>query len=121
MSVFRLPKGILAKLDAICRSFFWKAEEKCSGAACLIAWKDVCLPKDQGGLGIKNLQLQNDCLLMKFAAKTLLVPHPPWVDWFHSQYPLDSNRAPTNTSFLWKTVHDHMPALQNISFVLTNN
>ena len=52
--IFRLSKKIVKKLDAIRRSFFWAAEEFFSGGKCIIAWKDVCQPKESGGLGNKN-------------------------------------------------------------------
>jgi hypothetical protein len=121
MSVFRLPKKILKKLDAIRRSFFWAAEESCSGAKCLIAWKNVCTPKPIGGLGIKSLTLQNNCLLMKFAFKLLQKPDLPWVNWFFQHYSLDFTNKPNNPSFLWKIVNSQIHPLRKISFVLTNN
>jgi hypothetical protein len=31
----------------------------------LAAWEMVCRPKEKGGLGIINLETQNDALLMK--------------------------------------------------------
>lgn len=31
----------------------------------MVAWKVVCRPKDQGGLGIINLNVQNKALLLK--------------------------------------------------------
>jgi hypothetical protein len=31
----------------------------------LAAWELLCKPKDKGGLGIINLELQNDALLLK--------------------------------------------------------
>ena len=36
---------------------------------CLIAWERVCLPRESGGLGVKNLEDLNHCLLMKFVHK----------------------------------------------------
>jgi hypothetical protein len=31
----------------------------------------MCLPKDQGGLGIQNLEIQNECLLSKWLFKLI--------------------------------------------------
>ncbi|CAL9019931.1 unnamed protein product, partial [Prunus brigantina] len=39
-------------MNRCCRSFFWGKE-----GTPLVAWKDVCMPKDQGGLGF----LIRDC------------------------------------------------------------
>jgi hypothetical protein len=35
----------------------------------LVAWPTIMLPKEKGGLGIINLRLQNDALLMKHLSK----------------------------------------------------
>ena len=45
MSVLRIPKKTIKTLDSLGRGFFWAGEDACSGAQCLIAWKNVCLPK----------------------------------------------------------------------------
>ena len=87
MSVFTIPKSVLKTLDSIRRDFFWAAEETCTGAQCLVAWKNVCKPKKNGGLGLKNLHQQNNCLLMKFAVKALLPEKTPWLDWIALQHP----------------------------------
>ena len=34
-----------------------------------MAWEDVCKSKEQGGLGVKNLEDMNHCLLLKFFQK----------------------------------------------------
>lgn len=83
MSVFQLPKKVIKATDSIRRAFFWTAEEMCTGAKCLIVWKNVCKPKKFGGLGIKDLHIQNNCLLLKFAYKCLTSTSPlPWITWY---------------------------------------
>lgn len=107
MSVFRLPKKVLKILDAYRRSFFWTNEETCTSSKCTIAWKNMSKHKNIGGLGFKNLAIQNYCLLMKLAFKLLQRLDLSWVQW-----PL---------YFLWKIVNLQLPILQHISFVLTND
>lgn len=121
MSVFLIPKNFLKKIDAIRRAFFWTAEDTCSGAQCLIAWKNVCKPKKFGGLGIKNLHTQNKCLLMKFAVKSLLPSDAPWQEWLSLPHPNAFVAPDSNHSYLCKTINLQMPTLQKITFVLTNN
>ena len=43
----------------------WDKREDSSSMAGLAAWDTVCRPKDRGGLGVKNLALQNTALLLK--------------------------------------------------------
>jgi hypothetical protein len=45
MSSFLLPKSIIKLINAKRRAFFWAAEESCSGAQRLVAWRKICSPK----------------------------------------------------------------------------
>lgn len=38
---------------------------QCLGAKRLVSWERLCVPKHKGRLRIRDLQLQNTCLLMK--------------------------------------------------------
>lgn len=64
------------------------------------------LPKDKGGLGIINLRLQNDALLMKHLSKFYNKADIPWVHLVWSRY--YDNRVPHAAremgSFWWKDV-----------------
>ncbi|GKA32262.1 RNA-directed DNA polymerase, eukaryota, reverse transcriptase zinc-binding domain protein [Tanacetum coccineum] len=53
-SVFFLPKTIINEINSIQKGFLWSQGEKVSGKA-KIAWKNVCKPKQCGGLGFKPL------------------------------------------------------------------
>ncbi|KAF8677170.1 hypothetical protein HU200_046643 [Digitaria exilis] len=65
MSVLRFPPGAIDALDHRRRCFLWSGEDSVSGAQCLVAWERPCQPKEQGGLGIKDLTTQNTSLLLK--------------------------------------------------------
>jgi hypothetical protein len=52
----------------------------------LIAWKTVCKPKDQGGLGVLNLDIQNNALLLKNLHKFYNRLDIPWVNLVWSSY-----------------------------------
>lgn len=87
--LYFIPKSVLKKLDAFRRAFFQAAEETCTGAQCLVAWKNVCKHYFFGGLGLKNLHTQNLALLMKFAVKTLSheTPHGQTGSTYNTQMP----------------------------------
>lgn len=53
--MFVLPKTFYAKIDALCASFLWK-NKTTTAAGSHVAWKDVCCPKAEGGLGIRLLE-----------------------------------------------------------------
>jgi hypothetical protein len=48
--------------------FFWQNDEHKKKYR-LAKWNILCQPKEQGGLGIQNLDLQNKCLLSKWLFK----------------------------------------------------
>lgn len=70
-----------------------------------------------GGLGIKNLHLQNKCLLMKFSVKALLPTPTPWLDWLSLEHP-NALLGPSNHNiFLCKTINSQLPTLHSIFFL----
>lgn len=54
-SVFVLPKWFYAKVDTLCSGFLWK-NSTVSAAGARVSWENICKPKTEGGLGIRNLQ-----------------------------------------------------------------
>jgi hypothetical protein len=54
---FLLPKGILHKLDYYRSRLFWKGDSE-KKKYHLVKWSMVCKPKDQGGLGVHDLQVK---------------------------------------------------------------
>ncbi|KAJ3697089.1 hypothetical protein LUZ61_000794 [Rhynchospora tenuis] len=78
MQVIKLPNWLVKQLDGMRRSFFWKGREKCLGGHCLVNWAKCCLPRKCGGLGILNLIIQNQALLMKWLWKLKLEPNSTW-------------------------------------------
>ena len=54
-SLFILPKSIIRMVEQTLRSFIWKGSELSRGGA-KVAWKDLCTPKKEGGLGLIDLE-----------------------------------------------------------------
>ena len=50
------------------------------------AWELVCLPKDEGGLGVLNLQTHNEALLLKNLHKFYNKFDIPWVNLIWERY-----------------------------------
>ena len=70
LSFFQVPKGVLQRLDYYRSRFFWQGDSKKKKYR-LVKWNVVCRPKDQGGLGIHDLETKNTALLGKWLFKLL--------------------------------------------------
>jgi hypothetical protein len=68
MSFFRIPKGVIEKLDYYRSRFFWQSDEHKKKYR-LAKWGVLRTPKSIGGLGIVDLDIQNKCLLSKWIFK----------------------------------------------------
>nr|GEU85615.1 hypothetical protein [Tanacetum cinerariifolium] len=62
--VFLLQVTIINEFNKLLKWFLWNQGDNAKGKA-KVAWKDICRPKDQGGLRLKNLQTWNHTLLAK--------------------------------------------------------
>jgi hypothetical protein len=67
---FHLPKGILKRFDYLRSRFFWQGDSEKKKYR-LTKWSVVCRPKDQGGLGVHDLEVKNRALLGKWLARLL--------------------------------------------------
>ena len=54
LSLFIVPKAVVVRLERIQRNFLWGSSVECFKYP-LVAWENVCLPRELGGLGIRNL------------------------------------------------------------------
>ncbi|KAL5541335.1 hypothetical protein UlMin_044595 [Ulmus minor] len=77
MSLFKLPRVVAASLEKMMREFLWDRDSTGKGRS-LVRWKNVCKPKELGGLGIGNLILRNKALLGKWLWRFPLEQHSLW-------------------------------------------
>ncbi|GJV61287.1 putative RNA-directed DNA polymerase [Tanacetum coccineum] len=89
-SVFILPTCILLDIEQIMRGFLWCQGSMKKGKS-KVAWEVVCLPKDEGGLGIRRLDLFNKALMATHIWKLLTMKESLWVTWIHLHKIKDRN------------------------------
>ena len=65
LSFFKLPKGVGKRMDFVRARMVWQERDGVRKYH-LVKWVDVCQPRDQGGLGITNLEIKNISLLCKW-------------------------------------------------------
>ncbi|XP_062076206.1 uncharacterized protein LOC133780547 [Humulus lupulus] len=102
-----LPKFIVDRINSICRAFLWKSNSNSCGSG-LVAWKNVCLPKDEGGLGFRDIDHWNIGALSRYVWDIVKKKDNLWVRWVHSVYIKGdcwwSYEAPQNASWYWKKI-----------------
>jgi hypothetical protein len=65
LSIYPTPKSIIRKLDLYKKRLLWQGGSQ-GRKIHLVNWNSVCTPKNQGGLGVLNLEYMNDALLSKW-------------------------------------------------------
>jgi len=63
LSFFEVSNGALKKIEYY--RFFWQNDQH-KKKYMLVRWLVLCKTKEQGGLGIQKLDVQNKCLLSKW-------------------------------------------------------
>jgi hypothetical protein len=87
MCSIRIPPKIVEHLDKLRRHCFWnKQTEDGPKHNSLAAWDLICRPKLKGGLGIVNLKIQNQGLLLKQLYKFYNQLDVPWVKLVWTSY-----------------------------------
>nr|XP_023916996.1 uncharacterized protein LOC112028530 [Quercus suber] len=71
MSCFLLPKALCQELTGMVRQFWW-GQKKDERRMAWMSWEKMCLLKDQGGMGFKDLEKFNLALLAKNGQTTIL-------------------------------------------------
>ena len=69
MCTLELPKAVIKQIDKFRKNCLWRGNNVNGGSRPKAAWEMVCNSKEEGGLGIINLELQNQALLMKILDK----------------------------------------------------
>jgi len=116
MSGLSIPVTVLHKMDRRRRSFLWNVDSTASPAQSLIAWERVCPSKDQGGLGIENLCLQNVCLLVKLLHRLHCSSESAWADWVRKHASLASLEGDLFGEH-WNVLRSLLPLYQAITVV----
>ncbi|KAL2247314.1 UNVERIFIED_CONTAM: hypothetical protein Sindi_2583700, partial [Sesamum indicum] len=81
-STFILPKKVINEIEKRLRAFLWKGTTN-SGYA-KVAWKDICRPKEEGGLGFKDISTLNRALMTKKLCDVIRCDRTSiWVEWLY--------------------------------------
>ncbi|KAK6164050.1 hypothetical protein DH2020_000914 [Rehmannia glutinosa] len=80
LSILPIPSTVIDRITNICCLFLW-GERKA-----LVAWKDICLPKTEGGLGFRDVKTWNLALLAKVLWNIHDKRDSLWIRWVDQVY-----------------------------------
>lgn len=109
MSFYKAPRNVIKTLVSIQRNFLWGGCGEKRKIA-WVKWDEVCLTKNVGGLGIKNIEMFNKALLAKWHWGLINGEDGLWVRLLKARYGLidvspleiDSISRGLKISELWK-------------------
>ncbi|MCH96040.1 RNA-directed DNA polymerase (Reverse transcriptase), partial [Trifolium medium] len=111
LSFLKAPATVIKKIVRIQREFLWggvKGGRKISW----VSWKEVCKPKCQGGLGVRDVGKVNRSLLIKWRWRLLQKDNALWKDILVAKYGNDVRRKlhwigselPRKASAWWRDI-----------------
>jgi len=65
MCTLALPKTVIQRIDKFRKHCLWRGNDINARKPPEAAWKMVCRTKEEGGLGVIDIEQQNKALLMK--------------------------------------------------------
>ena len=77
---FILPKSIIKKIEQVMKNYLWKGDETNSKGA-KVAWEDICVSLEEGGLNIKSLETWNIAAMAKHLWNLCSKKDSLWIKW----------------------------------------
>jgi hypothetical protein len=108
MGLFMLADGTHAGFDKHRNRFFWEGQGN-KRKYHLVAWKEICKPKDQGVLGVMNTKLMNQALMLKWIWRMFSGENENllWLKLLRAKYRCTNffNSNPSGGSPFWHSLH----------------
>lgn len=118
MCVLKMPDKLFDLCDRARRNCLWrKVIDRDARTHSLAAWHLVCKPKKKGGLGILNLKIQNQALLLKYIHKFIHKEDVPWVMlvWYKYYDDTPPHAKPRCGSFWWRDIFSLMDIYRGVT------
>ena len=82
LAALRIPSSCLKKIERLCAAFLWSGPELKTTKA-KVSWQDICLPRNEGVLGIRPLKEVNNVHCLKLIWRIASSCSSLWVKWIH--------------------------------------
>ncbi|GKC30614.1 RNA-directed DNA polymerase, eukaryota [Tanacetum coccineum] len=112
MSIYKVPKAVLASMEALRRRFFYGAldnEKKISW----IKWSKILSPKKHGGLGVSSLYALNRALLFKWVWRYISQDNSLWARVISSIHGTKIQDHCLSSSSIWNSIVREVRVLKN--------
>lgn len=113
MQTLKLPEGTIIATEKLNRKFLWRDTDE-KKMLHPISWKVVFSPKDEGGLGLRDLSFVNKALMVILGWRMIVEKDALWAKFLWAKYgnPLSETRAKQNISYIWRSVRHAMNLLK---------
>ncbi|KAG7552255.1 Reverse transcriptase domain [Arabidopsis thaliana x Arabidopsis arenosa] len=112
LSTFVLPLGCVRRIESLCSRFLWSGNID-SGRGAKIAWSSVCLPKNEGGVGLRRFSMWNKTLCLRFIWLLFAENGSLWTAWHMTHHIKDKSfwaiDATPNDQWTWKMLLNLRP------------
>lgn len=105
--VYCWPSAVRKEIDRHIRNFIWSGDPIVK-KICIVAWKQLCKPVKEGGLGIKSLKSLSEAVLLKISFE-LIASNKECATFLRSKF-FHHNKPVHNyvRSSLWLGIKIHM-------------
>ncbi|XP_074271245.1 uncharacterized protein LOC141595173 [Silene latifolia] len=97
-----LPKGVIKSINKLCKDFLWGIDTG-QRRHVFKSWKSLCMPKQEGGMGIMDISSWNMSQMVSWIWKLVYRPRSLWARWTQ-HYILKASdiwQAKASPSFSW--------------------
>jgi hypothetical protein len=117
MCTLALPKIVIKQINKYRKHCLWRGSDLNAKKSPKAAWKMVCKPKVEGGLGVIDIEKQTKALLIKNFHKFYNRNDLPWVDLVWEKH-YRNGKLPSHIkkgSFWWRDVLKLLPDFKSIA------
>lgn len=85
ITTFILPKSCIRQIESLCSRFLWSGTVEGAYQA-KVKWSTICLPKSEGGLGLRTFQEWNKTLYLRYTWLLFSQNSSLWASWMKRKY-----------------------------------
>ena len=104
---FLLPAAVHKAIQRLLTRFLWKGDPNSVGGV-KVSWEHVCMPKEEGGIGLKNPKDWNKAQILKHLCSIISKSPNLWPSWINATVLRRAKfwlmTVPTDCSWIWRRV-----------------